>query len=130
MNNAFEDKIIIVTGGTNGIGYETVIKAAKQGAKVIACAKKEKLFENDNIEYMKLDVAKSDECDATVNYIKYEKIDALVANAGITDDALTSKMSDEAFDNVVNTYKGRVLYCASCGRGNAAHWQRFNSNCK
>jgi len=40
MNNAFEDKIIIVTGGTNGIGYETVIKAAKQGAKVIACAKK------------------------------------------------------------------------------------------
>lgn len=105
MGIFLEDKIILVTGGTEGIGYETVINAEAQGAKVIACARKRKEFTEKNISFFELDVTDSTKCREVVNKVinKYGRIDGLVANAGITHDALTPKMSDEDFNSVINT---------------------------
>lgn len=100
-----KDKVIVVTGGTSGIGLATANKLASQGAKVIACARHEKKFENENIVYHELDVTDLTSCEKLFNDVttEYGKVDCLVANAGITSDALTVKMSDEAFDEVINT---------------------------
>lgn len=100
-----KDKVIVVTGGTSGIGLATANKLASQGAKVIACARHEKNFDNENIVYHELDVTDLTSCEKLFNDItvEYGKVDCLVANAGITSDALTVKMSDEAFDEVINT---------------------------
>lgn len=110
------DRVIIITGGTEGIGRETAIQAANEGAKVICCSRHPKPMENDNIEFIKLDVTDSDECCKVVSEIanKYGRIDGLVANAGITGDSLTCKMSDECFDNVIKTNLYGVFNIVRC----------------
>lgn len=98
-------KVIIITGGTKGIGLETSNLLAKEGAIVISCARNPKCFDNKNIEYMKLDVNDFNNCKMVFDDVikKYGKIDGLVCDAGITADALTVKMTDDQFDRVIGT---------------------------
>ncbi len=100
-----KDKVVIVTGGTSGIGYATCVCLANAGAIVYACARHEKTFEQGNIFYHQLDVTDKASCETLFNDVvaTHGKIDVLVADAGITADALTVKMTDDAFDNVINT---------------------------
>lgn len=97
------DKIAIVTGGTSGIGYATAIKLAEEGAIVYCAARHERSFDNPKIKYHYLDVSDVESCKALYNDVvdAHGKIDILVANAGVTDDALTVKMTDEQFDRVI-----------------------------
>lgn len=101
MNN----KVVIVTGGTSGIGYATVECLSKAGAIVYACARRETSFDLENVFYHQLDVTDPASCEKLFNDVVAEhgKIDVLVANAGITGDALTAKMTEDAFDSVINT---------------------------
>jgi len=101
----FKDKVVIITGGSQGIGYATALKMAEEGAIVYACARREKTFDHDNIHYHPLDVTDEDSCRKLFEDImeKHGKIDVLVANAGITKDAMTRKMTGEDFDSVINT---------------------------
>lgn len=98
------EKIVIITGGTSGIGYATAQLMAKRGAIVYACARHERQFEDENILYHYLDVTDFDSCKQLFEYVveKHGRIDVLVADAGITMDSLTVKMTDEQFDNVIN----------------------------
>ena len=99
-----DNKVIIVTGGTQGIGEATSHRLAEEGAIVYACARHNKQLEGSRIEFRHLDVTKYDECEQVVSEILAieGRIDGIVANAGITSDALTLKMTEEAFDNVIN----------------------------
>jgi len=38
-NIRFKDKVVLVTGGTSGIGYQTALQFAQEGARVIICAR-------------------------------------------------------------------------------------------
>lgn len=100
----FKNKIAIITGGTSGIGYETAKKMASEGAIVYAAARKEKQFDNPNIRFHFLDVTDVSSCKKLFDDVVAEHgiIDILVADAGITADALTAKMTDEQFDRVIN----------------------------
>lgn len=102
-----DQKVIIVTGGTRGIGFATCKDLASKGAVVYACARHPFVMEgiSENIYYHHLDVTDYASCENLVNDVVEEHghIDGLVADAGITADALTSKMTDEMFDCVVNT---------------------------
>lgn len=99
-----KDKIVVITGGTQGIGLATARKMASLGATVYACARNEVSFEEDNIFFHKLDVTDTDSCSSLFEDVvtKHGRIDVLVADAGITSDALTAKMTDEQFDRVIN----------------------------
>lgn len=97
------NKVAIITGGTSGIGYATAVKMAEEEMTVYACARHKREFEDKNIIFHQVDVTDSDSCKTLVEDVIREqgKIDVLVADAGITADALTSKMTDEQFDRVV-----------------------------
>ena len=100
-----ENKVVIITGGTSGIGYATAEKMAKEGAVVYACARHNKDYlEAKNILYHYLDVTDPQSCKKLFENVLAErgKIDILVANAGITEDFMTHKMSDEAFHKVID----------------------------
>lgn len=97
-------KVAIVTGGTQGIGLATSIKLALEGIKVYACARNYVEFKETNIIFHKTDVTDTKSCKDMFEYVCREegRIDILVADAGITADALTSRMTDEQFDHVIN----------------------------
>jgi len=99
-----EKKVAIITGGTSGTGLATAELMASKDIFVYACARREKSFENDNIHYHMLDVTDYDSCKRLFDDVINEqgRIDILIANAGITDDALTVKMTDEQFDDVIS----------------------------
>lgn len=100
-----DGKIVVITGGTKGIGKATAVKMSDEGAIVYVCSRKEKDYEYNNIFYHELDVTSTDSCEKLYNDIikRHERIDVLVANAGITKDSMTKKMSEQDFDDVIET---------------------------
>ena len=100
----FENKVCIVTGGTEGIGLAVCRQMAQEGAVVYACARHKKDLSEFNIQYHQLDVTDPDSCRKMVDDIVAERgrIDIAVLDAGITADALTAKMTDEQFERVTD----------------------------
>ena len=99
-----QGKVAIVTGAARGLGGEMAQLFAKEGAKVIAADMMELTYEQENVEYFKLNVTDVKNCEELFNYAveKYGKIDVLVNNAGITRDTLTKKMTDEQWNLVLD----------------------------
>lgn len=99
-----ENKVAVVTGGANGLGKAMCELFKKEGAIVIAVdiADMSEL-ENEGIDCYSLNITDIPACEDFYNYVveKYEKVDVLINNAGITRDALTRKMTDEMWDIVL-----------------------------
>jgi len=108
-----KDKVVIITGSGGGIGKETALLFAKEGAKVVVADVNEKGGTEtvENIKkaggeafFAKLDVSSRDQIKQVVKdtITKYGKIDVLINNAGIIQDALVVKMTEEQWDKVIN----------------------------
>ncbi len=104
----FTDKVVVVTGGSRGIGKSIAESFLNDGATVIVTYKNaidEEYFNSKNIKHHKCDVADikavSELVDAIVK--EFGKIDVLVNNAGITKDGLLMRMSEEDWDAVIDT---------------------------
>lgn len=87
-----ENKVVIITGATSGIGKETAIELAKAGAKVVLSGRREERLKaladeigNDKAAYLKSDVSSLDDMKALVKVAKdkFGRIDVLFANAGV-----------------------------------------------
>lgn len=114
-----EGKIAIVTGASSGIGKEICLAYDKEGAKVIAMARRkekleelENLAENKNIEAFEGDVSVDDDIKKVIDYTlqKYGTIDILVNNAGILDDyQAPHNITDEMWENVFNVNVNGVM---------------------
>ena len=117
-----EEKVVLVTGGSRGIGKEVAMKFAKNGYNVVTNyvsdkTDKEKLkkeFEDNNVKalVLKADVSKTEDVENLVSKAisEFGKIDVLVNNAGITRDNLLIRMPEEDFDKVLETnLKGTFL---------------------
>jgi 3-oxoacyl-[acyl-carrier protein] reductase len=106
-------KVAIVTGAGQGIGEATALKFASEGASVVACDLNEEAVNRtvaacnkigaDAIGFS-LDVVNRPAVDEMVDQAlkRFQRIDALVNNAGITQDARLEKMSSEQFDAVID----------------------------
>lgn len=99
------NKIAIVTGDTGGIGTAIVKLFIEQGALVIGLSrKKNNLYSDDKYIHIDLDVCKTNDCEIVIRdiYERFGKVDILVNCAGITRDAMTRKMTEEKFDEVID----------------------------
>ena len=108
-----KDKICIVTGAAQGIGAATVARFAAEGAVVIGCDRRADPIEGA-ARSLAVDVTRREQVDAMVAAVlaEYDRIDVLVNNAGITQDARLVKMTPEQFDAVIDVNLRGVFHCA------------------
>jgi len=116
-NNAsleLEGKVSLVTGASRGIGRAIALKLSSRGARVVIndIAKEAAERVVDEIKNqggdafaVEADVKDSVAVKAMLGEVtgRWERIDILVNNAGINRDTLLLKMSDEAWDAVIDT---------------------------
>lgn len=110
-----ENKVALVTGASRGIGKEIAKQLAHEGATVIVNYNGSKKRAMEVVEEIQsaggkadsyqCSVADNEACQTMVqDLIKaYGHIDILVNNAGITKDNLVMKMSEDEFDQVIDT---------------------------
>jgi acetoacetyl-CoA reductase len=118
-------RIALVTGGTRGIGAAISIALQRAGRHVIAnygsnAAAAEAFSKETGIEVAKFDVADFEQCTAAIADIasRHGTIEILVNNAGITRDAVISKMTRDMWDAVIDTNLGSVFnLCKACFEG-------------
>jgi len=109
------DKVVIVTGGTRGIGLEIVRNFLKNGAKVALLGSKEESVEKaldvlkkENNDYEILGfhpiLHKEDEVQNVFEKIKnkFGKIDVVINNAGISSSTKITDYQEEEYDNIAN----------------------------
>jgi 3-oxoacyl-[acyl-carrier protein] reductase len=116
------DKVSIITGAGSGIGHATAIKFAREGAKVAVCDIDEKSAQAVAREItdsggealaFRIDVTDKESIARMVEGVmaKWGRIDTLVNNAGIVQDAQLKKMSDDQFDRVIDVNLKGVYNC-------------------
>ncbi len=113
-----QGKTALVTGGSRGIGKSIVKKLAEHGANVVFTYVSEnsapgavELAEHITGEFgvkaeaVRSDVAKFEEAEKLVNHVvtNYGTLDILVNNAGITRDNLLMRMTEQQWDEVMDT---------------------------
>lgn len=115
-------KTIVITGGAQGIGKCLVENFAKDGYNVVlnynksekqAKEIKENLEKNGyNIEIFKADVSKKEEVQALIKFTlnKFENINILINNAGISEVKLFTDTTEEDWDNIMNVNLKSAFY--------------------
>jgi 3-oxoacyl-[acyl-carrier protein] reductase len=109
-----KDKVAVVTGGNRGIGKAIALRLAQEGASVALCGTNEATIQAAVSEIqalgreslgLKVDVSKPAEVDGFAKAVldKFDKVDILVNNAGITRDNLLLRMSEQEWDDVIDT---------------------------
>ena len=106
-------KTAVITGATKGLGKQIALELAKDGFEIVINYR----TENDSLAQMveeinkttkaytfKADISNFDEAKALIDFAASEtgKIDLLVNNAGITNDKLLVRMSEEDFSKVID----------------------------
>ena len=109
MSN-LENKNIIVTGASGGIGNAIIKKLNETGANILASGTRiEKLEElkkkYEKIKILKFDISKSEKIEEFIENATKElggSLDGIINNAGITQDNLAIRMSLEEWQKVIN----------------------------
>lgn len=122
----FENKVVMITGGTSGIGKAAAIAYASQGAHVVALTVDRQEVIDQAIQEIghdalaiHCDVSCKDDVESAVNTIveKYGRIDIAFNNAGIGPDGVRmpyeslTEISEETWDKVVDVDMKGVFLC-------------------
>jgi NAD(P)-dependent dehydrogenase (short-subunit alcohol dehydrogenase family) len=105
-------RTVLVTGGNRGIGLAIAQAFAAQGDRVAVTHRGSGAPEG--LLGVQCDVTDAAAVDAAFTQVENDlgAVEVLVANAGITDDTLIMRMSDEQFTKVVDTNLAGAFRCA------------------
>lgn len=118
-----QDRVAIVTGASRGIGRAIALSLASEGANVVvnyassSTAAEQVVAEivsmGRNAIALQADVAQADQVDALLNATmeKWNRVDVLVNNAGITRDTLLLRMKPEEWQAVIDLNLTGVFLC-------------------
>jgi NADP-dependent 3-hydroxy acid dehydrogenase YdfG len=116
-----EDKVVIITGASSGIGEATARMLAKNGARVILGARridrleaiaKEIHEEGGIVEYQALDVTQRDQLVAIAQLAKekFGRVDVMINNAGIMPLSTLDHLKVDEWDRMIDVNIKGVLY--------------------
>jgi len=108
------EKLVLVTGASRGIGRAIALTLGNAGATVIGTATSDegaanitKIFTENNIlgKGMKLNVTDNEQISALLKSIAedYGSVDILINNAGITRDNILVRMKEDEWNDIINT---------------------------
>ena len=120
MGLDFKDKVVVVTGGAQGIGRKISEDFLERGAFLSILDIKEELLNQvkeiskEKIDVYRCDVSNYGEVEEVFDKIidKKGKIDILVNNAGITKDGLLLRLKEEDWDKVIAVNLKSVYNCS------------------
>ena len=122
-----ENKVVLVTGGTRGIGKAIALELARNGADIAFTGS----ARNENMVAVEAEItaigvkckgyasnaADFDQAHSVVEQVvaEFGRVDVLVNNAGITKDGLMMRMSEQQWDDVLNVnLKSAFNYTHAC----------------
>lgn len=137
MSNRFKDRVVMITGGTTGIGKATAIAFAKEGAKVVISGRNEERGKKAIEEitnaggeavFFRADTSKSEDVKSLVDFTikKYGKLDHAFNNAGVLPQTKKfTDMSEEDYNYVMDvdlkgvflSMKYELEYMEKVGKG-------------
>lgn len=129
MTKRFLDKVVLVTGGSSGIGRATALAFAREGAKVIVTADRNLQGGLEVVEeikrmgadglFIKCDVSKEADVKRTIEEIleRYGRLDCAFNNAGIGPDGvripvtLIEECPEDIWDRIIDVNLKGVFLC-------------------
>lgn len=120
MNNYFQDKVVVVTGGSDGIGRALIDMLLPLGAKIATCGRnQDKLYDlqvrhsGKPLHTVVADVSNYNDCQNLIESTLqvYGGIDILINNAGISMRALMKDTEVEVIEKLMNTNFFGMVYC-------------------
>lgn len=111
--SAIQNKVVIITGASSGLGEATVRRLAKNGAKLMLAARRENRLQKlvseieqdgGTAKYQVTDVSDRSAVEALVKATKeaYEKIDVLVNNAGLMPLSPLAEIKVEEWEKMID----------------------------
>jgi 3-oxoacyl-[acyl-carrier protein] reductase len=118
-----ENKTVLITGGTRGIGAAIVRRAMEEGSQVAFTYRASSrlaldlaremtaLYPGQRCLALQCDVSDTDAMQTLAEHVlsEFGRLDALVNNAGITQDAVLARMSRDQWDSVIDTNLGSMF---------------------
>ena len=108
-----QNKNIIITGTSRGIGYEMALQFANAGHQVLAISRKtsQVLMEHENITCLSIDISDENQLQQVCNFVSktWKKVDILIHNAGSLLHKNFTEISSQEFQNI---YKVNVFAVA------------------
>ena len=119
-----QDKIVVITGASSGIGYSTAKALAKKGAKIVAGARRTDRLETlqkeitdaaGKIIIRETDVTKKSDCDNLVKQAidEYGTVDVLINNAGLMPLSFVKSLKIDEWDKMIDVNIKGVMYCTA-----------------
>jgi short-subunit dehydrogenase len=118
--SSFLNKVVVVTGGSDGIGKALVESFLSQGAKVATCGRNhDKLYQlqqqnvGKSLLVQTTDVSKEQECKTFIDAVidTYGTIDILINNAGISMRSMVTDVEFDTLRKVMDINFWGTVYC-------------------
>jgi len=120
MPGFFQDKVVIVTGGTDGIGRALVNALMEKGAKVATCGRNQDklyelqlLFPGKTLHTLVADVSSKEDCERLISSTvkNFGGIDMIINNAGVSMRALVEDLDVSVIEKVMDINFYGAVYC-------------------
>ena len=120
MNLSFTNKVILVIGGTSGIGKSTAIAFAGSGGKVVITGRREKEGADvvaeiekrgGTAKFVRADVSKDEDVEKTIDFVlyKYGRLDVAFNNAGVGFSTPLDQIKKEQYSTIFSVNVWGVL---------------------